>query len=54
MSRNKIAYIERIVDKHGIERIYGYDAEGKKYFLNLHKVIEEYQKRGIKNFERVV
>jgi len=54
MNRKKIVYIERRIDSYGVERIYGYTAEGQKYFLNLRKVIEEYKKRGIRALEEVV
>ena len=52
MARAKFAYVERKIDEHGIERIYGYTSDGQKYFLNLHEVIEQYERRGIRSFRR--
>ncbi len=54
MTRNKIVYVEKIIDKHGIERIYGYDTDGKKYLLNVKEVIEKYKKRGINTLREIV
>ena len=54
MGKEKLAYIERTVDKNGIKRIYGYTIDGKKYFLNIAEVLEEYDKKGIRGqLERV-
>jgi hypothetical protein len=54
MKRKEFVYIEKVVDKNGVERIYGYDSEGRKYFMNLEEVVAEYKKRGINSFKKVI
>ena len=53
MTGSKYVFIEEIVDRHGITRIYGYDRDMRKYFVNLHEVVQTYKKRGLEGFRNI-
>lgn len=61
MSKRKYDYIEekmREVEAGGktvrIKEVYGYDSDGRKYFVNLREVVEVYKMLGIERFREVV
>ena len=61
MPNRKFEYVEemvRRVDADGktvkVREVYGYDSEGRKYFVNLREVVDIYRLLGIERFREVV
>lgn len=54
MSKKKYEFTERIVDSNGVERVYGYDKAGRKYFINIREVMDIYEQNGWDGFREVV
>lgn len=54
MADRRIDYVEKVTDAHGVERVYGYSLDGRKYLLNLMEVVEKYEKKGIDTLKMVV
>jgi hypothetical protein len=54
MSKRKYEFIETVTDRHGVDREYGYDKYGLKYFVNLREVQVIYKSRGIEDLKKMV
>ena len=53
MTGFKIAYTEKVTDKVGVERIYGYTIDGLKIWLNMLEVKRKYEEMQIDNIKVV-